>query len=424
MSSDTTLRLAYREFVGFARALARQGAAYAEQAPGFRLESRAFDVPQLYDELVSRRGARSSRYDLCMVVTDWLPELIRNGMLLPLDPYLAADPPPDWPDGWSPSMRQLQTDGNGRIFGLPYHDGPEVLLYRTDLFSDEREQTRFAQQYGRPLQPPRTWSEFLDVATFFTRPDDDLYGCVVAAQADGHNDVYDFMLHLWSRGGRLFDAELRPVFAGAAGAAALQYYLDLIHRYRVTQPQPWAYESVASSDFYASGRAAMMWNWCGFQAVADTPELSRIPGRTRATMVPAGDGPGGRAVSLNIYWVLGIPAGCPHPEAAYRFLRHLATPQMDRVTSLEGGTGTRLSTWRDPAVRRQFQYYEVMEAVHQQVESPPRLPEYPAINEVLNRMVADAVAGRQGVATALRMAAAEVELILEGAGYYTAGPRA
>ena len=83
MSSDTTLRLAYREFIGFARALARQGAAYAEQAPGFRLESRAFDVPQLYDELVSRRGARSSRYDLCMVVTDWLPELIRNGLAPP-----------------------------------------------------------------------------------------------------------------------------------------------------------------------------------------------------------------------------------------------------------------------------------------------------------------------------------------------------
>ena len=94
--------------------------------------------------------------------------------------------------------------------------------------------------------PPTTWSEFLDLARFFTRPDDDLSGCVVAGKPDGHNSVYDFCLHLWSRGGELLSDTGRPIFASRAGQAALHYYLDLIHEHRVTQPEPWKYDSVAA----------------------------------------------------------------------------------------------------------------------------------------------------------------------------------
>ena len=62
----------------------------------------------------------------------------------------------------------------------------------------------------------------------------------------------------------------------------MHYYLDLIHEHRVTQPEPWEYDSVAAGMYYASGKAAMQWNWAGFQTIADLPEFSQIPGKTRA----------------------------------------------------------------------------------------------------------------------------------------------
>src|SRR5439155_25466408 len=157
----------------------------------------------LYHTMVSERGTLSGRYDLFLAVTGWLPSLMRDGLVLCLDEYLRHSPPPDWPDGWPATLRALQQDRQGRVFGVPYHDGPEVFMYRTDLFGDPNEQQRFRHAYGRELAVPRTWTEFLDVARFFTRPDEDLYGCVVAAKADGHNNVYDFTIHLASRGGRL-----------------------------------------------------------------------------------------------------------------------------------------------------------------------------------------------------------------------------
>jgi multiple sugar transport system substrate-binding protein len=416
--AETRLRLISRQFVGFERAFGRQIAAYRARQPQVEIACEYTDVPPLFDTMVTRGGALSGDYDLFLAVTDWLPLLMRDGLVLPLDDRLRADPPPEWPEGWPETLRRLQRDNRGRTYGIAYHDGPEVFMYRTDLFEDPQEQARFRRQYGRDLAVPRTWSEFLDVARFFTRPDDDLHGCVVAAKADGHNDVYDFALHLWSRGGRLLDERMRPAFNSPEGEAALRFYVDLIHEHHVTQPEPWEYDSVASGDYYASGRAAMMWNWCGFQSVADLPELSRIPGRTRSTMLPGGDGPTGRQVSLIVYWVMTIPAGSRQPDAAWSFLRHLATPEMDLVTAEEGGSGTRLSTWRDPDIRRRFQYYQVIERVHRHVETLPAIPEYPAVNGVLDRMMAAAVGGRAPVSEALQTASAAVEALLEQAGYY------
>jgi multiple sugar transport system substrate-binding protein len=211
---------------------------------------------------------------------------------------------------------------------------------------------------------------------------------------------------------------MRPAFAGPEGQAALRFYLDLIHTHRVTQPNPWDDDSVSSGAYYAGGRAAMMWNWAGFQTVADLPEFSAIPGRTRATMLPGGDGPSGRRVSLLVYWVMTIPSGSRDKQAAWTFLKHLAIPAMDRITALAGGSGVRLSTWNDPEIRRRFQYYEAIEDVHRQVEFLPRLPEYPAINEVLNRMMAGVTIDGTPIESALHDAAGATEAILAEAGYY------
>jgi len=416
--SAPPLNLIYRVFDGFDQALTRQAADYQTSQPGFALHLESLDVPSLYDTMIANRGCLSGNYDLFLAVTDWFPELIRDGLVLPLDDRLRRDPPLGWPDAWPASLRRLQQDTSGHVFGLPYHNGPEVFMYRTDLFDDPMERERFRRQHGRNLAPPTTWSDLLDLARYFTRPDDDLVGCVVAAKPDGHNDVYDFLIHLWSRGGVFLDESCRPMFAGAEGEEALRFYLDLIHEHRVTQPNPWEYDSIASGEFYASGRAAMMWNWCGFHSVADLPATSKIPGKTRSVMLPGGDGPRGEPVSLIVYWVMTIPTGSQYPNAAWDFMRHLATSAMDKTTALSGGSGTRLSTWNDPEVREQFGYYATIEEVHRRARTLPALPEYPAINEVIDRMMARVVPNPQSMSRALRDASQETEQILADALYY------
>lgn len=152
--AESRIELIYREFVGFERALTRQLQAYREYHPEFNVQFEAHDVPELYDKMIAQGGALSGQYDLFLAVTDWLPELMRGGLITCLDDYLREDPPPDWPHGWTESVRSLQRDTAGRTYGIAYHDGPEVFMYRTDLFGDPREHERFRKQYGRELTVP------------------------------------------------------------------------------------------------------------------------------------------------------------------------------------------------------------------------------------------------------------------------------
>jgi multiple sugar transport system substrate-binding protein len=402
------LRLAYRESTVFTNALRRQAEAFQAARPEVTIELVGHDLPELYEGLVAGDGCDSGEWDAFLCCTDWLPPLMAGRRLSGLDGFLAADPPPDWPDGWSPSLRGLPTGPDGVTYGIPYHDGPELFMYRADLFDDPAERRRFADTYGYPLAAPRTWSQFLDVARHFTRPAEALYGCVLGAKPDGHNNVYDFLIQLWSRGGRVLDGQ-RAAFAGAAGREALSYLRELAFVHRLTQPDPRAYESVGSGEYYATGRAAMMWNWFGYAVLAELP-TSAVRGRNRYALIPRGDGPGGRHVSLSVFWVLTIPRGSRQPEAAWQFLRHAATPEMDLVTAHEGATGCRLSTWRDPAVRERFPCYSLIE--QQPVETLPAIPEYPEINEVLNVEIDAAYTGAKSVEQALADAAERTDAIL------------
>lgn len=96
-----------------------------------------------------------------MVVTDWLPALIADDKLLPLDRFFAQAPPAGWPDVWHPALRELQC-GDGSTYGVPYHVGPMMLLYRADLYDDPAERAGFAQRFGYQLAAPDTWGQYLD----------------------------------------------------------------------------------------------------------------------------------------------------------------------------------------------------------------------------------------------------------------------
>jgi len=282
-----------------------------------------------------------------------------------------------------------------------------MLIYRRDMFEDPREQEAYRQRHGRPLRPPETWSEYLRIARFFTRPEQGLYGVVAAGLPDAHNNVYDFMIHTWSRGGRMLDEAGLPAFDEPVAAEALCFHLDLFNRHQVVPPEAKGFDSVASGAYYAGGGAAMMVNWCGFATMAEVPEHSRVVGRNGLGLVPRGDGQDGRHTSINVYWALAIAAGSARKDLAYAFLRHVAGPAMDVVTARHGCIAVRRSTWRDPEILRQFPVYAAIEEVHRSIDSPPPIPTWPAITEILNVAIDDALHGRRGVPDALAWATRE-----------------
>lgn len=379
---DTRLRIAVREFSDFENALAEQIALYRDLHPAIEFEAVPLDLHALHSELFEKSGLRSGAWDVAHISTDWLAEAVDEGILEELTPWLHRIPVPDWPQGWSRSIVEpLYFDE--KLYCLPWHDGPECLMYRRDLFEDPAEQASFRNRYGYELKPPVTWNQFTDVARFFTRPRQNLYGTMFAAFPDGHNTLYDFALQLWSRGGELY----APLDAPEA-IAALDFYRDTIRDTELCYPDAEKLDSTRSGDVFLSGAVAMMVNWFGFAARCDRPGS---PLRGKVSIAPIPSNPGNPSVSLSVFWTLGIGSGSKHKEQAYDFLHFLTQPELDKKMVRHGTVGVRLSTWRDPEAQQNTPVYSKIEEISLGARTLPRSRNLPAFAACVNDVVTTAL---------------------------------
>jgi len=266
---NAVLRVAIRAFGPFEGAIRREWKSFCE-ASGCTLaiEPVALDHHPLYQALFEQDGLRRGDWDVAFINTDWIAEAHESGALMDLTPRIEKDPPEDFPDGWTASLLRLQRFGDV-VLGLPYHDGPECFIYREDLFDDPDRRLAFEKRYGRTLEVPATWEEFVRVARFLHRPDENLYGTVFAAYPDGHNTVYDICLQLWTRGGELFDATGRMQLDTPEMKEALAFYRAMLNDGSAIHPKSRELDSVRSGEAFARGEVAMMINWFGFAAVCD-----------------------------------------------------------------------------------------------------------------------------------------------------------
>ena len=404
MSRAAQFRVAVRKFAPFESAIRRQWEAFEEvEKSGLALDAVALDLHPLTEALFTNQGLVRGDWDVAFLVTDWLPAVQQQRAVADVSSLLRTQPPEGFPDAWPPSLlRQHEIDGE--VLGLPYHDGPECLIYRRDLLEDPAEQAAYQARYGAPLRVPETWTEFRQVARHFHRPERGLYGTIFAAYPDGHNTVYDFCLQLWTRGGELMDPAGRLQLATPQAAAALEFLRSMINDSASVHPSCREFDSVKSGLAFAAGEAALMVNWFGFASMAETVADSRVKGRVGIAPVPHAEGCQG--TSLNIYWILAIAAGSPHAEVAWRFLRHAASPAMDKLLTLEGGIGCRRSTWLDPDVNRVIPFYREMETLHAHARELPRTPDWPRIAETIDRMVLAAIDTHRPVEEILREAVA------------------
>src|SRR5690606_1654692 len=308
--------------------------------------------------------------------------------LFALDDFVQTAPPEDYPNIWSNSLTGLQ-NFNGNLYGLPFHDGPECLVLRKDLFENKEEQRRFQERYGKALEVPKTWDDFLKVADFFTRPEDNLYGTVFAGYPDGHNAVFDFCIQLWSRGAELSVGDKPIQLDQPAAVASLDFYRALFQKQTCLHPQSTTYESVQAGQAFARGEVAMMVNWFGFASWAQIDDASAVKGKVDVAPIPAVK----TAVSpsLNVYWLYAIPAGSRHKELAYDFIRFAVSKANDKLLTLEGGVGCRYSTWHDVEINETIPFYNKLAELHETARTLPRLANWPQIAHIIDETVTGAI---------------------------------
>lgn len=401
----TQLRIALRNYADFENGLTEEARLFESHHPGTKVELVSVGIHELYNSAITKGGLHDGHYDLALLVTDWLAEAHAAGALEDLHQWQQLIPIHEWPHGWPRSLVQPLMFGN-HLTSLPWHDGPECLVYRTDLFHDPAACGAFRAQFFRDLTPPATWEEFEQTARFFTDQAAGRYGTVFAAFPDGHNTLYDFALQVWSRGGELTDSTGRPFLTTPIALAALEFYRRVVCDPDLCHPKSTQLDSTQSGDLFLAGEVAMMANWFGFAARSGR-EGSSLAGKVAIAPIPTANG--APHVSLSVFWALAMGKGSRQKELAWQFLRFVSSPEHDLGITRHGAVGVRLSTWRNPELRARIPVYSEVESISLGARQLPTGPGMAAFAAIIDGVMSRALSTSTPSAAILESAQREID---------------
>lgn len=383
------IRIAIRKFDPFESTLQKLWDLFClEKNIDAKAEMIPLELNDLYEETIAKNGLKNGDWDIAHLNTDWIFDAANAKAVLDLNPLIDENAPQNYPEGWHQSLLHLQQI-NGGTYGLPFHDGPECLIYRKDLFENPIEKQNFKKQFGYDLHPPKTWTEFTQIAEFFNRPKDNLYGCVFANYPDGHNMVFIFCLLFWTKGGSLLNSRNQIDINRPEAVAALDYYRKISNNKNAVHPQSIDFGSVEAGMAFAKGEVAMSINWFGFASMCEVIEESKVKGKVNIAELPHDENH--QTASLNVYWLYTIGNGSKHQKLAYDFIRFATTPESDKLLTTEGGIGCRKSTWNDPEINKTIPYYHKLELLHETALTLPQTPIWPKVAELIDKMILKAL---------------------------------
>ncbi len=309
-------------------------------------------------------------------------------------------------------------DNSGQFWGLPVNQDAYGFMYRKDLFEDPKEQAAFKTKYGYDLAVPQTYQQARDMAEFFTRPDDGLYGW---GQMGGRE--YDFATtasnsFLWSFGGELYNPETFEVegyLNSPASVDGVQAYVDMF-AFGPPGSQNWGWDEVNAA--WQQGKLAMAMQWYYFHGSNADPAVNPYAESTGFANLPGAIGRdgkfrrqfsvGGQGMGINVY-SKKIPT-------LVKFMEWYFQPEQQKEYAAVCQTGLKSvlesTEWQDLN-----SYNKHFAKALDYTNDYWHLPEYAILLDELQDEVSNAVTGKKTVQEALDDAAKRHERTLRRAGY-------
>ncbi|MBJ2152229.1 ABC transporter substrate-binding protein [Paracoccus sp. IB05] len=376
--------------------------------------------PEWHNKIASEFAIQGDAFDFAMWDSQSTAEFAGGGHAVKINDifdqstYLKADIFP----ASSLSQYGEYPDGSGQFYGLPVNQDAYGLMYRKDLFENPGEQAAFKAKYNRDLKVPETYQEAKEVAEFFTRPDQGLYGW---GQMGGRD--YDFATtasnsYLWSFGGELYNPatmEVEGYLNSPASIDGVQAYVDMF-KYGPPGSGNWGFDEVNAS--FQQGQLAMAMQWFYFNGSNADPKVSTVAEQTGFGILPGAVGRdglfrrqfsvGGQGMGINKY-------SKKLPELV-KFMEWYFQPEQQTRYAAVCQTGLK-AVLESPEWQGLNSYNRQFSTALQYLNDYWHLPEYPVMLDILQEEVSNAISGSKTVEQALTDAATRHERTLERAGY-------
>jgi multiple sugar transport system substrate-binding protein len=216
------------------------------------------------DRFFTEMAAGGDAWDMVVGDSQWIGQGATQGHYVDLTDFMVSN---GINTSVTPATLQYYGEypaGSGTYWAYPTEGDADGWAYRMDLFEDPTNMADFQAQYGYALAVPETYAQMMDIAQFFTRPEEGLYGVAIYTQRDYDAITMGFenMMFSWGGAWQAADNTVEGVINSPAVVEALQYYRDLYDCCQVPGLSNAFYTE--TNDAMIGGQAAMIMNYFAF----------------------------------------------------------------------------------------------------------------------------------------------------------------
>ncbi len=380
-----------------------------EKASGIKVIVEQYPFDHVVEKTMMDLAGKTRIYDVLSTPYQYLGQFAEMGYIMPIEKFMndpkLRDPQIDAAD-YIEGMQKASGEWKGKLYGFPSNSCIMFLWYRRDILEDPGERKAFRKKYGYYYSiPPTNWIEYRDVAEFFTRREEELYGVALAAKR--HDALTcEWMNYMWSFGGRVLDEEGNPVMNCSENVEALEYFVSLLP---FAPPGATTYTWDEVTTAFQKGKVVMAIQWNDQAFGAEDPEKSEAAGKMGYGPVPVKKRPAAHFGA----WTYFIPKLSKHPEAAYLFMQWATSKKVQIELARIGMVPCRHSSYLDPEVRKIAFFYPATLAALEISNYRPRIPEWEEMNSKMMLAISQALAGEKTAKEALDWLQKEYLEILE-----------
>lgn len=132
---------------------------------GGTVEVQTFPFGDLFEKIRAGFVSGASPFDIIAYASDWAGDIMGPGYVLEVPSKVREQMEYQY---LIPTYRDRILSWGGKTYGLPFDGDNHMIYYRRDLLTDSKNQADFKAKLGYDLPvPPKTWKQYIDIATFF-----------------------------------------------------------------------------------------------------------------------------------------------------------------------------------------------------------------------------------------------------------------
>ena len=269
-----------------------------------------------------------SNFDIFMYDNPWLDMLVSQKLLMDITHHIESNAVDQtvFLDGLLEKVGMV----NDRYYGTPFLFGPQLLLYRRDLFEDEKLCDFFEKKYGTKLRVPRTWFEFNIISSFFTRSITPSSPVDFGTSFSTRNDAIflpELLIRIWAYNAAVFDDDGNPLVTSAPFKKGVN---SLVEAFKYAPPETLDYTVEDTVRDFCLGKTAMLVGFASFIADVNNTTKSNVIGKVGYANIPGNH-------SVLGSWGLAIPASSSDPTAALEFIEWTCDSDMSKYFTILDG---------------------------------------------------------------------------------------